>query len=695
MFMKKHISFLVLFLVAFSQGFITQTDTKNTLENKANSNEIQIISKQHSIPSIDNVFSTKASGDKSWTYMLYLDADNDIEGDAVRDFEWLEQAGGSNENISIVVLFDRIPGFDNTHGNWNGSRIYNITENVLPTTIDSQLMVDLGEVDMANPASLTDFISYCFENFPAENYILDLWNHGHAAYGVIDDETSSTHFIVNDIQLAITNALAAYEEEINIISMDACDMNTIEVAWEMRNLCDYFITTEDGTNGYPYNSIIQKLKLQPNLNASLFCELIVDAYSIYYQNTYKNCLSVIDQTKLLGIPEVINPFISELITTLEAGYYDEIFAFSRDLTYDFYDECWVDLVALIKNIIFFLDEPSLNLVGRELLDYLDQVITYNWQHPNYGGSANGLTIFLPDGTIAMESIEGYNSGLSFTEDMDWLTDTLWDEFLDFYKSNYLYLKTVNPEMLSLEEVRKDCSIVQNSVQMFKINLWKKAIYEFACQISSGDIDFKVMKYDLTGIYKLIGGSFFINPEDATSEIGRYRLETGFYLILVYGKASTSNFDIEVKECEPIELVCNSPYTSTGGSMNGDTQGHFKQDLNHYFQIGIPYGNNTITLSNSETANYQLTIYDETWKKLFFIQAEGFGKILTLEYNQTSESPTTFFLEIYDCEGYGEFTIEIKNPNEPTPNVSFNVWNIIFFLPIIIIISKAKFIRKNE
>jgi hypothetical protein len=671
---------------------LLETDYQVAENLDAENSKIQLKSTPNTFPTQDNSFSTEASDNKSWTYMLYLDADNDIEGDAIRDFEWLEEAGGSDENISIVVLLDRIPGYDNTHGNWDGSRIYNITEDVSPTTFDSQLMEDLGEVNMANPATLTDFIIYCFENFPADNYILDLWNHGHAAYGVIDDETSMDHFIVDDIQTAVNNALATTSEEIDIISMDACDMSTIEVAWELRNLSKYFIGSETDTGGYPYKTIIEGLKMNPNNNASALCELMVDAYSIHYRFYPYNCLSVINQTKISDIPEVFNSFVTELITTLDTGNFDDIFVFSRDLTLEFYDGNWIDLVSLIENIIFFLDKPALVHEGEELLEFLDQIIAYNWQHESYKGKANGLTIYMPYEFTSYEFIGDYCNGESFCENMDWQTDTSWDEFLNYYWNNHLCSHTVEPEELSLDEAITNCSIVQNSIQLFRINFWQKSIYEFTCPISSGDVNIKVMKYDYTGVYEIIGGSYLINPDDGTTEKCRFYLKTGFYLILVYSKGSTSNFGLEVKECESTNLVCNSPYTQTAGSRNGDILGHNKQDLNHYFQIEIPYGNNTITLSNSETANYQLTIYNEDWSELYFLPADGCGEVLLLIYNQTNEEPIMFYLEICGIDGAGEFTIEIKNPNEPTPKVDLHLLVILISLPIVLIISKRKILK---
>ncbi len=692
---KKQVSLLIiLFLTSLSLIQISIDFAISKVDSNRTNTDIEIINsiETEAIHDNNDIFS-KNSESKTWTYMLYLDADNDIEGDAIRDFEWLEEAGGSNENISIIVLLDRIPGYDNTHGNWNGSRIYNITADISPFTIDSQLLVDLGEVDMANPTTLTNFITYCFDNFPADNYILDLWNHGHAAYGVIDDETSSSHFIVNDVQTAINDALDSSSEEIDIISMDACNMATLEVAWEMRNLSKYFISSEDGTNGYPYKLITERLKLNPSINASAFCELMVDAYSDHYMNFYLTCISVINQTKLLDLPDVLNTFILDLIDTLEKGNYNDVFAFVRELSYDFYDENWVDFISLIDNILLFLDNQELTLAAEEFLEFLNQIVPYNWQNIGYKGNARGVTIYMPFGPATSEFIYDYINGLSFCLGMDWQDDTLWDEFLVYYVQNYYHI-IHEPQLLTLDEVLEGCSIQLNSTKLYRINLWQNAIYEFSCSISSGDVDFRIFEFDFSSKCEFIGGSYLYNPEDGTIETCRFRLETGFYLIIVKSKNMSAIYDLEASKYDSIELVCNLPYTSGGGSLNGDSQGHYMQDLNHYFQIALPYGNNKITLINSETSNYQLSIYNEFWQTLYFLPAIGLGEILTFIYNQTSSEPIILILKICGYEGVGEFTIEIKNPLEPTPKMTANIWFFFVFIPIISVCSRRKNKRRN-
>ncbi|MFW9923231.1 MAG: clostripain-related cysteine peptidase [Candidatus Thorarchaeota archaeon] len=687
MFGKNYTRFLIFFIIIISQFSLSYENYNILQEQESLQSKTQLeLIPNNNLKNVD-VQITELIANSSWTYMLYLDADNDIEADAIRDFEWLEEAGGSDENISFVVLLDRIPGYDDSHGGWTGSRIYNVTDDVSPLSIDSQLLVDLGEVDMANTATLTNFITYCFDNFPAEHYILDLWNHGHAAYGVIDDETSGTHFIVDEVQTAISNALATSTEEIDIISMDACDMSTIEVAWEFRDLCKYFISSEDGTNGYPYRVIADGLQANPETNASALCKLMIDAYATHYSYYFANCLSAINETKLKDIPEVFNAFISELISTLGVSSYRSLFAMSRELTHEFYDGNWIDLISLIENIIFFIDEHELVQKGEELLAILDEVVAYNWQSQTYSGSANGLTIYMPFELNMDEFVDDYCNQISFTSGMDWITDTTWDNFLQYCNNNHLYSYNIEPELISAEEVKEDLTISQNVIQMFRVNLWKKGIYEFLCPISSGDVDFKVIEFDYSGMHELIGGSYFVNPDDDREEKSRFRLESGFYYIFVYGKATSSNYQLVVKECEPIELVCNSPHTLTSGSSNGDGLGHYNQDLNHYFQINLPYGNNTIILSSSDTISCQLTIISEDWKILDFFPAEDLGNFITYSYNQTSENQPIIYLEIRCIDGYGEFTIEITNPNEPTPKAEIHFLLLLFTLPVIAIFNK--------
>ncbi len=104
--------------------------------------------------------------------------------------------------------------------------------------------------------------------YPAEKYLLDIWNHGggwrdpdeNEELNDIrkpicwDDESDvgGQHdtLYMNEVQQAIKNALSsAGKAKIDIIYMDACLMQMVEVAYEMKNYCTYLVASEETVPG--------------------------------------------------------------------------------------------------------------------------------------------------------------------------------------------------------------------------------------------------------------------------------------------------------------------------------------------------------------------------------------------------------------------------------------------------------------
>ena len=118
-----------------------------------------------------------ADAQAKWTFMVYLDADNNLEPFGLIDFNEMEKVG-STSDVNIIVQIDRAPGYDNSNGNWTGTRRYRITKDANTGTISSAVVQDIGEVNMGDPNSLTSFIEWASSNYPATNYALVLWDHG-------------------------------------------------------------------------------------------------------------------------------------------------------------------------------------------------------------------------------------------------------------------------------------------------------------------------------------------------------------------------------------------------------------------------------------------------------------------------------------------------------------------------------------
>jgi len=107
---------------------------------------------------------------------------------------------GSSDDVNIVVQADRIPGYNISNSDWTTTRRYYITQDSDPMQINS-LFSDLGELNMGDPQTLVDFVSWAATECPAKKYLLVIWNHGGGfrspAYskGIAQDDTSGGDII--------------------------------------------------------------------------------------------------------------------------------------------------------------------------------------------------------------------------------------------------------------------------------------------------------------------------------------------------------------------------------------------------------------------------------------------------------------------------------------------------------------------
>jgi hypothetical protein len=112
--------------------------------------------------------------------MVYLDGDNNSESAGIDDFSEMASVG-STSNVNIVVQFDRIPGYDNSYGAWTIIHRSLITPGMEPH--ETNAIPDWGdgtgggEVNMADPQTLKDFVGWAMDNHPDNNYTVAFWNH--------------------------------------------------------------------------------------------------------------------------------------------------------------------------------------------------------------------------------------------------------------------------------------------------------------------------------------------------------------------------------------------------------------------------------------------------------------------------------------------------------------------------------------
>ena len=150
---------------------------------------------------------TTGDPNQTWLIMLYQDADDKIlEKDIFIDFNEAERVG-SNDQVQIVSQLDRYRGGFDGDGDWNGTRRYYVTQDDDLTRIQSQLVEDMGEVNMASGDTLVDFVTWAASTYPADNYVLILSDHGMGWPGGWSDPATGGDRGATDVRAPIVDAL--------------------------------------------------------------------------------------------------------------------------------------------------------------------------------------------------------------------------------------------------------------------------------------------------------------------------------------------------------------------------------------------------------------------------------------------------------------------------------------------------------
>ena len=180
--------------------------------------------------------------------------------------------------------------------------------------------------NMGDSQTLYDFIDWAAGAYPADRYILVLWDHGGGYNGVCFDETadydSLTIHEVND-------ALYAYQQRhpsfrLDIIGFDACLMATYEMAAHMASYADYMVASEELEPGigWNYQGWIGDLAANPEMSSADIAVSIADQFMAACLSDNPNdylSQSVINLSAIPTLKAQLETFSAYLTDALENG----------------------------------------------------------------------------------------------------------------------------------------------------------------------------------------------------------------------------------------------------------------------------------------------------------------------------------------------------------------------------------------
>ena len=220
----------------------------------------------------DKQVSLKGNGEDSVTVMVYMNGSNleSEEGEATADLTEMVKAG-SSDNVNVVVQTMGTKQWQKYDIASNRSQIYEVDGNGLTLVKD-----DLGQLDCTDSSSLSSFISWASEEYPANRNILIFWDHGAGpVYGFGYDEYNTEGYLTTDeIQSALKEAGTYFD----FIGMDCCIMSSIEVCCALYDYCDYTILSEDFESGigWYYTDWLKELYDNSSIETPTLAKTIID-----------------------------------------------------------------------------------------------------------------------------------------------------------------------------------------------------------------------------------------------------------------------------------------------------------------------------------------------------------------------------------------------------------------------------------
>ncbi len=184
------------------------------------------------------------------------------------------------------------------------------------------LVDELPPASMGDAATLTDFLRYCKQNYPAEKTAVLFWNHGGGSVSgaAFDERYGYDSLTLDEMQTAFGRVWEADENNppLELVGFDTCLMATVDVAGTFAGTARYLVASEEvePANGWDYTGWLGALAADPAMDGAALGEVICDAYYAGCQavGTHSNAtLSLTDLTRTGPLLDAYEAFGAEAL----------------------------------------------------------------------------------------------------------------------------------------------------------------------------------------------------------------------------------------------------------------------------------------------------------------------------------------------------------------------------------------------
>ncbi len=302
--------------------------------------------------------------DETVTLMVYMVGSN-LESDygaATADMTEIMASGVDTSRCSVLIFtggstrwFSNVPSSCNS--------IYLLDDVGLHKIYNTDGVVDMGEAD-----TLSEFLRFGYNEYPADHYALILWDHGGGPMGGFGIDYNFTDIYGNgdclyadELKEALNESPFGGSVRFDWVGYDACLMAGIETASIWADYADYLIASEESEESYGWDYSFLSI-LNETVDPEEIGRAAVEAFGDFYEGIrtwYNNpdyTLSCLDLSRVSDV--------TDSLSALSA-------AMARDVSESF--DNYITLANIRKEVTRFSPyiDPSFDLV--DLGDLADRM----------------------------------------------------------------------------------------------------------------------------------------------------------------------------------------------------------------------------------------------------------------------------------------------------------------------------------
>lgn len=328
---------------------------------------------------------------KERTIMLYM-VGSDLESEiglATVDLDSIDYDKVDNENINIVLIAGGSKEWHNDYIAEDETSIYELTEDGFKK-VKKQRTKNMGSA-----STLSDFLNYAYENYPANNFDLIFWNHGGAIHGSESDKIYGDNLSLEDMEKAFEDSPFKENNKLETIFFRTCLNGSIENALVFDDYAKYLVASEELTRGSQFSSVLNFIneievddeKYDTGVKFIESYEQQIKDMSEIYKSSYYSTYSIVNLENVEELANSVNDFFEDINVSKNYNRISRVrsnlYQYSAEAPY--YD--MVDLYNLVNELKSLSPDKA-----EVVLENFEKTILYNWATSS---QSKGLSIYFP------------------------------------------------------------------------------------------------------------------------------------------------------------------------------------------------------------------------------------------------------------------------------------------------------------